>query len=128
MKIPRFNYERRPSAPSRLRWEKCPHPKRTRVSHIDRPFIRDSASSARRRIFAIVARPKVDLGGKVIRRILIFDNYPDSLRLLSRLHVRPDDLAATRRAHPVYLTFASLLMLALSIAMFWPLIMRCHSL
>jgi hypothetical protein len=125
MKIPRFNYDRRPNTPRPLRWEKCPHPKWTRIDH---PFIRDSASSARRRIFAIVARPKVDLGGKVIRRILIFDNYPDSLRLLSRLHVRPDDLAATRRAHPVYLTFASLLMLALSIAMFWPLIMRCHSL
>jgi hypothetical protein len=71
---------------------------------------------------------KVDLGGKVIRRILIFDNHPDSLRLVSELHVRPDDLAATRRAHPVYLIFALLLMLALSIAMFWPLIMRCHSL
>jgi len=39
-----------------------------------------------------------------------------------------DDLAATRRAHPVYLIFALLLMLALSIAMFWPLIVRCHSL
>jgi hypothetical protein len=50
------------------------------------------------------------------------------LRLVSRFHVRPDDLAATRRAHPVYLIFALLLMLALSIAMFWPLIVRCHSL
>src|SRR5260370_7858095 len=87
MKIPRFNYERRPSEPSRLRWEKCPHPKWTRVSHIDLPFIRDSASSARRRIFAIVARPKVDLGGKVIRRILIFDNHPDSLRLVFEQHL-----------------------------------------
>ena len=98
MKIPRFNYERRPSAPSRLRWEKCPHPKRTRVSHIDRPFIRDSASSARRRIFAIVARPKVDLGGKVIRRILIFDNHPDSLRLVlqSGVNVENDDAVSHR--------------------------------
>jgi hypothetical protein len=50
------------------------------------------------------------------------------LCLVSRLDVRPDDLAATRRAHPVYLIFALLLMLALSIAMFWPLIVRCHSL
>jgi hypothetical protein len=128
MKIPRFNYERRPSAPSRLRWEKCPHPKWTRVSHIDRRFLRDSGSPGRRRIFAIVAPPKVDVSGKAIRRILIFDNHPESLRLVSRFHVRPDDLAATRRAHPVYLIFALLLMLALSIAMFWPLIVRCHSL
>jgi hypothetical protein len=51
------------------------------------------------------------------------------LRLVSRLRVRPDvDLVAARRAHPAYLMFALLLMLGLSIAMFWPLIVRCHSL
>jgi hypothetical protein len=97
------------------------------VSHVGGPFLRDSGSPERRRIFAIVAPPKDVVSGKAIRRILIFDNHPDSLRLVSRLHVRPDDLAATR-AHPVYLIFALLLMLALSMAMFWPLIMRCHSL
>jgi hypothetical protein len=70
-----------------------------------------------------------DLGCKTIRRILIFDNRPDSLRLVSRLRVRPDvDLVAARRAHPAHLMFALLLMLALSIAMFWPLIVRCDSL
>jgi len=66
---------------------------------------------------------------KTIRSILIFDNHPDSLRLVSRLRVRPNvDLVAARRAHPAHLMFALLLMLALSIAMFWPLIVRCHSL
>ena len=128
MNSPRFNYERRPNAPSRLRPGTYPRPKWIRVSHVGGPSLCDSGSSGRKRIFAIVVPPKVDVSGKVIRRILIFDNHPDSLRLLSRLHVRPDDLAATRRAHPVYLIFALLLMLALSIAMFWPLIMRCHSL
>jgi hypothetical protein len=98
------------------------------VSHAVGPFFRHSGIPERRRIFAIVAPPKVDVSGKAIRRILIFDNQPESLRLVSRLHVRPDDLAATRRAHPVYLIFALLLMLALSMAMFWALIMRCHSL
>jgi hypothetical protein len=99
-----------------------------RLSHFRGPFLRNSATSERRRIFAIVAPPKVDVSGKAIRRILIFDNHPESLRLVSRFYVKPDDLAATRRAHPVYLIFAMLLMLALSIAMFWPLIARCHSL
>jgi hypothetical protein len=98
------------------------------VSHVGGPFLGDSGSPERRRIFAIVAPPKVDVSGKAIRRILIFDNHPESLRLVSRFYVRPDDLAAPRRAHPVYLIFALLLMLALSMAMFWPLIMRCHSL
>jgi hypothetical protein len=75
--------------------------------------------SGRRKIFAIVTPPKVDVSGNAIRRILIFDNHPESLRLVSSLRARPDvDLAATRRAHPVYLIFALLLMLTLSIAMF----------
>jgi len=78
--------------------------------------------------FAIVARSMpANLGCKTIRRILIFDNHPDSLRLVSRLRVRPNvDLVAARRAHPAHLMFGLLLMLALSIAMFWPLIVRCH--
>ena len=129
MNVGRFNYERRPNAPPSLRPAKYARPKWIRVSHVGGgPFLRDSGSPGRRRIFAIVAPPKVDVSGKAIRRILIFDNHPESLRLVSRLDVRPDDLAATRRAHPVYLIFALLLMLALSIAMLWPLIVRCHSL
>jgi hypothetical protein len=65
----------------------------------------------------------------MIRSILIFDNHPESLRLLYRQRPSPDvDLVAARRAHPAHLMFALLLMLALSIAMFWPLIVRCHSL
>jgi hypothetical protein len=123
MKIPRFNYERQPSAPSRLRWEKCPHPKWTRVFHIDRPFIRDSASSARRTIFAIVARPKVDLGGKVIRRILIFDNHPDSLRLVSTLLVRSDiDPAAPHYTSNSHVIVGLVIIMALGLAMIWPLL------
>ena len=77
-------------------------------------------------IFAIVVPPMpADLGCKTIRRILIFDNHPDSLRLVSRLRVRPDvDLVAARRAGPAHLMFGLLLMLALSIGMFWPLFVR----
>jgi hypothetical protein len=128
MNVPRFNDERGPNAPSPVRPGKYRHSNWIRVSHVGGPFLRDSGSPERRRIFAIVAPAKVDVSGKAIRRILIFDNHPESLRLVSRLHVRPDDLATTRRAHPIYLIFALLLMLALSIAMFLPLIVRCHSL
>jgi hypothetical protein len=118
MNTRRFAFDRRPGA---AKW--------IRVSDLSSAVLRYPMLSGQKKIFAIVAPPiPADVGCKTIRRILIFDNDPDSLRLLSRLHVRPDDLAATRRAHPVYLIFASLLMLALSIAMFWPLIMRCHSL
>src|SRR6476620_3238947 len=120
MKIPRFDYEGRPNAPRPLRWEKCPHPKSTRI---DRPFIRDSASSARRTIFAIVARPKVDLGGKVIRRILIFDNHPDSLRLVSEQHLTSVvDPATYRHTRRSYIILGVALVLALAIGMLWPLL------
>ena len=121
MKIPRFNYERRPNAPRPLRWEKCPHPKWTRVSHIDHPFIRDSASSTRRRIFAIVARPKVDLGGKVIRRILIFDNHPDSLRLVLNSGVDADSDDTSRRERRTSIICGFILIAMLIAAVLWPL-------
>ena len=126
MNTRRFAFDRRPGAAPRPKAREFP--KWIRVSDLSSAVLRYPMVSGQKKIFAIVAPPIPDVGCKTIRRILIFDNHPDSLRLLSRLHVRPDDLAATRRAHPVYLIFALLLMLALSIAMFWPLIVRCHSL
>ena len=127
MNTRRFAFDRRPGAASRPKAREFP--KWIRVSDLSSAVLRYPMGSGQRKIFAIVTPPMpADVGCKTIRRILIFDNHPDSLRLLSKLHVRPDDLAATRRAHPVYLIFALLLILALSIAMFWPLIVRCHSL
>ena len=42
-----------------------------------------SASSGQKRIFAIVSPPiPTSVDGKTIRRIVIFDNHPDSLRLV----------------------------------------------
>ncbi len=98
------------------------------MSRIGSSVLRQSTGSGTKKIFAIVASPMpTNLSCKTIRRILIFDNHPDSLRLVSRLRVRPNvDLVAARRAHPAHLMFGLLLMLALSIAMFWPLIVRCH--
>jgi hypothetical protein len=125
MNTSRFDYDRRPGAtvdPSAQGYSKW-----IRVSGSS--LLRDSVGSGRKKIFAIVAPPMpADLGCKAIRRILIFDNHPESLRLLSKLRARPDVDPAARRAHPAHLIFALLLMLALSIAMFWPLIVRCHSL
>ena len=122
------DYDRRSGAiadPSAQKYSKW-----IRVSRIASSLRRDSTGPGRKTIFAIVApQMPVNLGGKTVRCILIFDNHPDSLRLVSRLRVRPDvDLVAPRRAHPAHLMFALLLLLALSIAMFWPLIVRCHSL
>jgi hypothetical protein len=128
MDTSRFLHNRKPGTASLsnarefLKW--------IRVSQLGSLVPRDSTASGQKKIFAIVTPPMpADVGDKMIRRILIFDNHPDSLRLVSRLRLRPDvKLDAARRAHPAYLIFALLLMLALSIAMFWPLIVRCHSL
>src|ERR1700730_3674497 len=91
MNFRRFNYEHRPGAPSLRCPEKYSRPKWIRVSDIGSPFIRDSQSSRRRRIFAVVAPPtRTSLGRKTIRQILIFDNHPDSLWLVSESGVNLD--------------------------------------
>jgi hypothetical protein len=59
---------------------------------------RDSTSSGKKRIFAIVSRPiAAELKGKAIRRIVIFDNHPDSLRLVLESGVDSDNDDATAR-------------------------------
>src|SRR5438105_12993693 len=103
MNIARFNNERRPNAHSPLRPARYARPKWIRMSDLGGPFLRNSGIPERRRIFAIVALPKVDGSGNAIRRILIFDNHPDSLFLVSRLVVRTDAVAVMGRAFPVYI-------------------------
>jgi hypothetical protein len=83
MKMPRFNNDRRLD----MAWRRFPrkhrHPKWTRMSHIGGRVSRDLTDAGRRRIFAVVAPCESAAGGgKGIRRILIFDNHPDSLRLV----------------------------------------------
>ena len=64
-----------------------------------------------------------DLGCKTIRRILIFDNHPDSLRLVSRLRVGPDvDLAAPRYRSRSHLILGLVVIIALVLATIWPLL------
>jgi hypothetical protein len=117
MNTGRRAFNRRSGAASRSKAGEFP--KWNRLSHVYGPFLRDSGSSERRRIFAIVAPPKVDLGGKTIRRILIFDNHPESLRLLSQQHVTSVvDSAASRRASMIC---GSILIAMVIGALLWPL-------
>jgi hypothetical protein len=59
--------------------------------------IRDSTSSGEKRIFAIALRPiAAEVKGKAILRIVIFDNHPDSLRLVLQSGVDSYSDAAAR--------------------------------
>jgi hypothetical protein len=82
-----------------------------------------SASSWQKRIFAIVSRPiPTDVEGKTIRRIVIFDNHPDSLRLVSEsgAHLDSDD-APSRREWRIAIICGSILIAMLIGALLWPL-------
>jgi len=69
-----------------------------------------------KRIFAVVARP-VTINGKTVRRILIFDNHPESLRLLFK-----SDLMPRRGNEFFYAVLTIVLVLAAGLGMFWPLL------
>jgi hypothetical protein len=60
---------------------------------------------------------------KKIRRILIFDNHPDSLRLVYGRRRHPDvDLLQSKRAGSWELIVVSMVTLVGLIGMFWPLL------
>ncbi len=61
--------------------------------------VHNHVTSPRKRIFTIVSRPTLSqVKGKTIRRILIFDNHPDTLRLILDSGIDPDSGdAASRR-------------------------------
>jgi len=82
------------------------------------------ASSGQKRIFAIVSPPILTpVDGKTIRRIVIFDNHPDSLRLVldSGVNVESDD-ATSRRERRTSIICGSLLIGMVLTAMLWPLL------
>jgi hypothetical protein len=62
-------------------------------------------------------------GNKIqIRRILIFDNHPDSLRLVFGRQASPHlDLSRPPRVSPWELILASILTMGALIGVFWPL-------
>jgi hypothetical protein len=82
-----------------------------------------SASSGQKRIFAIVSPPiATPVEGKTMRRIVIFDNHPDSLRLVLQFGLDPDsDEAASRREMRTSITCGLILIAMLVAALLWPL-------
>jgi len=76
----------------------------------------DATTLGQKRIFVVAARPVTE-SGKTIRRIVIFDNHPASLRLLFSSDVR-----LRRRNEVFYAVLAIALVLAAGLGMFWPLL------
>lgn len=121
MNTPRFNYART-SGPA-LRPKTRKFRKWIRVSHVGGPVLRDSSGLGRRKIFAVVA-PSIpaDLGRNPGRRVLIFDNHPDSLRLVAEQHLNPDVDPPARKTSPAHVILGFALILTLVLGMIWPLL------
>jgi len=82
-----------------------------------------SASPGQKRIFAIVSPPiPTSVDGKTIRRIVIFDNHPDSLRLVldSGVNVAGND-AVSRRERRTSVICGLILIAMLVAALLWAL-------
>jgi hypothetical protein len=82
-----------------------------------------SASPGQKRIFAIVSPPiPTSVDGKTIRRIVIFDNHPDSLRMVldSGVNVTSND-AVSRRERRTSIICGLILIAMLVAALLWAL-------
>ena len=116
MASPRFNDGSQPGAFSRSamrsyrRWIRMP----------ELGCVRDCISSRQKRIFAIVSRPiPTQIKGKTVRRILIFDNHPDTLGLIFDSGLNPDREDAVFRRTSIIC--GSILIALVLAAMLWPL-------
>ena len=77
----------------------------------------DSLGRKRTRVSVIVSRPvRLREGAAPIRRILIFDDHPATIRLLDDLDL------AQRRKDKLALVECGALIVPLILAMFWPLL------
>jgi hypothetical protein len=78
-----------------------------------------------KKIFVIkqeIHPPQTNAAGNKIRCILIFDNHPDSLRLVFGRQARPHlDLSRPPRVSPWELILVSILIMSALIGMLWPL-------
>ena len=85
----------------------------------------DRQRSRTRKIFIIKKTsrlPSTNAAGKKIRRILIFDNHPDSLRLLFGERTNPYvDLSVPQRVSSWELIVVSILTMSALFGMVWPL-------
>jgi hypothetical protein len=71
----------------------------------------------RTRVFVIVSRPiRLSEGAAPIRRVLIFDDHPATIRLLN------DVDRAQKRQNKIALVECGALIVLLILAMFWPLL------
>jgi hypothetical protein len=67
--------------------------------------------------------PSIHSAGKKIQRILIFDNHPESLRLVFGRRLHPDvDLSRPQRVSSWELIIVSIVTIGGLIGMFWPLL------
>jgi hypothetical protein len=86
--------------------------------------MRDYVSSSGKRFFVIVSPPiPTRLPGKTARRVLVFDNHPESLRLALKV---ADEFDAEKTVSPVWekrrsLICISILLVILAAAMLSPL-------
>ena len=71
-------------------------------------------TQARKEFFVVESR-QVTPSGKAIRELVIFDNHPESLRLLT------SHLTRRRQNSFVYSALALVLVLAIGVGMLWPL-------
>jgi hypothetical protein len=121
MNTPRFNYEGTSGEPLRLRPQE--YSKWIPVSHIGDRLRRVSTDSRRRKIFAIVTlSTPSEFGRRTTRRVLIFDNHPDSLRLV--VGHRADSLvhrSDRRRTSSSAVALLWILVVGLMMGMFWPI-------
>jgi hypothetical protein len=96
------------------------HPNLARLS-----FANGQSSPRTRKIFVIKQSrrlPATNAAGKKIQRILIFDNHPDSLRLVFGRGATPwVDLSDRQHGSSWVLVLVCVLALIALIGMFWPL-------
>lgn len=79
-----------PQEAQRLKW--------IPVSQINESLVGNAASKRGRKIFAVISPPvRVDQSNKPVRRILIFDNHPESLRLVSEKNPNKNVSSPKRR-------------------------------
>ena len=76
----------------------------------------NATTRGQKRCFAVASR-LLTVSGKTIRHVVIFDNHPDSLRLLL-----DSDLIPQRRNEFFYPVLTIVLVLAAGLGMFWPLL------
>ena len=99
---------------------RCNLPGRRRLASHDArrmqlPALYLSQEPNRKKVFAMLLYPStVDDRGKAIRRILIFDNHPETLRLLQNLD--PERARLSRFG----VVLGWVLIIGLVLAIFWP--------